>query len=457
LNAVDDQSRHSGVTRKPILRSQTVDTAESIDQTNLPRFHDANGLATPSTPRPLRSDGRSRSGETALERLRQVPQLADSVQEKLWNKSESLNRTAPITERSAERGTQSMLRLRGQHALSFDSDQDGNSDSAWGATFDFQGSGIVDQSDASTENHFRLVSEHPISTFGVDVDKAGYDQLRDVVMRSNQLPPPESVQIEAMVNYFHYDYLPPTADAGHPVAAAATVAGCPWNRDHRLARITLKGQPAKHETASSPGDQVQGSAVVIAKDVNVQVRFEAAEVFAYRLIGYENVDGSGQPPEVTLSAPDDPLTVGEFVAGQAVTAFYEMVPAARVERVASKVAPTGRDDPLPAEAVKGRDTLAVILGYSSPDTVLRRSDNPRRVEIVIKDQGDSFQNAEPEFRFAAAVAGFGMKLRRSQYAGTWTLSDVIRVADSASHKDSHPERLQFIELVRKASQLLGEP
>src|SRR5579862_9720049 len=43
-----------------------------------------------------------------------------------------------------------------------------------------------------------------------------------------------------MVNYFPYHYAAPRD--GDPFAATIEVAGCPWNPEHRLVRVGLKGR-----------------------------------------------------------------------------------------------------------------------------------------------------------------------------------------------------------------------
>ena len=89
------------------------------------------------------------------------------------------------------------------------------------------------------ENPFRAVKDHPLSTFSIDVDTASYANVRRFLLQENQLPPPDAVRIEELVNYFDYDYSGPTDDV--PFASHIEVAGCPWAPEHRLVRIALKG------------------------------------------------------------------------------------------------------------------------------------------------------------------------------------------------------------------------
>ncbi|HEX4131684.1 MAG TPA: VWA domain-containing protein [Pirellulales bacterium] len=93
--------------------------------------------------------------------------------------------------------------------------------------------------DPIVENPFRRVADEPLSTFSIDVDTASYSNVRRFLM-AGQLPPPGAVRIEELVNYFTYDYPPPSD--GRPFSVAADVAACPWNEKHRLVRIGLKGR-----------------------------------------------------------------------------------------------------------------------------------------------------------------------------------------------------------------------
>jgi Ca-activated chloride channel family protein len=83
-----------------------------------------------------------------------------------------------------------------------------------------------------------------VSTFSIDVDTASYANVRQF-LTSGQLPPPDAVRIEELVNYFPYDYEGPKDTAStenRPFAAHMEVAACPWNPAHRLARIAIKGR-----------------------------------------------------------------------------------------------------------------------------------------------------------------------------------------------------------------------
>ena len=99
--------------------------------------------------------------------------------------------------------------------------------------------------DAIVENPFKRVADDPLSTFSIDVDTASYANVRRFLSRYRR-PPKGAVRIEELINYFKYDYAPPTD--GEPFAAHVEVSDCPWNMKHRLIRIGLKGKvPPKGE------------------------------------------------------------------------------------------------------------------------------------------------------------------------------------------------------------------
>ncbi len=102
---------------------------------------------------------------------------------------------------------------------------------------------------------------------------------------------------------------PAPAEGGPPVAASVEVKTCPWNVEHRLARVAIRAR--------------DGGATVVARGVDVSIEFNPDAVRAWRLIGYENAPAArgGQP---TGFATD-------LAAGGAATALYEIVPTTPVD------------------------------------------------------------------------------------------------------------------------------
>ncbi len=89
------------------------------------------------------------------------------------------------------------------------------------------------------ENNWKSPMQEPLSTFSVDVDAAGYSNVRRF-LNNDELPPMNAVKIEEMVNYFGYNYPAPSGD--HPLSITTEYAACPWNTKHQLVHIGLKAK-----------------------------------------------------------------------------------------------------------------------------------------------------------------------------------------------------------------------
>lgn len=97
--------------------------------------------------------------------------------------------------------------------------------------------------DPIEETGFRSPQVAPLSTFSIDVDTASYANVRRF-LNQGQLPPADAVRIEELINYFPYDDAAPTQsleDGGDPFAVHMDQSFAPWNPEHRLLRIALKG------------------------------------------------------------------------------------------------------------------------------------------------------------------------------------------------------------------------
>ncbi|MCP4776338.1 MAG: DUF3520 domain-containing protein, partial [Planctomycetaceae bacterium] len=80
-------------------------------------------------------------------------------------------------------------------------------------------------------------------------------------------------------------------------------------------------------------------------------------------------------------------------------------------------------------------------------------DTSQLVEFPVIDQQVTFQDADHDARFAAAVASFGMQLRQSEYAGDWNMQNVIDSASDAKGEDMSGLRVEFVEMAKAAKKL----
>uniref|UniRef100_UPI00403F788E YfbK domain-containing protein n=1 Tax=Bernardetia sp. MNP-M8 TaxID=3127470 RepID=UPI00403F788E len=108
------------------------------------------------------------------------------------------------------------------------------------------------------ENGFSSVSQNPLSTFSIDVDKASYSNVRRF-LNDGQMPPQDAVRVEEMINYFNYDYQEPTNE--HPFGVTTEYGNCAWNEDHKLVLVGLQAKKIKK-------DNLPNSNIVFLLDVS---------------------------------------------------------------------------------------------------------------------------------------------------------------------------------------------
>ncbi|WP_428308437.1 YfbK domain-containing protein [Lacipirellula sp.] len=208
-------------------------------------------------------------------------------------------------------------------------------------------------------------------------------------------------------------------------------------------------------------EEMTGTLVTIAKDVKIQVEFNPAKVAGYRLIGYENR---------VLAAEDfndDKKDAGEIGAGHTVTALYEIVPVGQPVAATAvddlKYAPKASDETKPAgegaatkadaaaDEQASDELLTLKIRYKAPD-----GDQSTKLEFPIVDNGQTFAAASEDFKFASAVASFGMLLRNSEFKGNATYAAVAETAAASQGNDPHEYRQEFVYMVERAKQLTGE-
>ena len=225
-------------------------------------------------------------------------------------------------------------------------------------------------------------------------------------------------------------------------------------KDSTLEALADKGNGAygyidtRREAEKVFVEQAEGTLATIAKDVKIQVEFNPARVAAYRLIGYE---------KRMLAKEDfnnDAVDAGEVGAGHTVTALYEIVPvgveddgatrptvdALKYQRTdGQRRKPTGGSSP---------ELLTVKIRYKAPE-----GDVSKKQEFPLIDTGADFAKADGEFRFAAAVAAWGMLLRDSPHKGSATFDQVAGWAEDGLGNDDGGYRAEFIQLVRRSAEL----
>lgn len=313
-----------------------------------------------------------------------------------------------------------------------------------------------------------------------------YDRLRDAI-RQGRLPSRDEVRIEEYVNHFRYDhsvratrrgfdntlsrtsgdevagqrreFIEPTRKKRDdenrddhvgqgPLAVHVEVAPCPWKADHLLALLTVSG--------SASTKRADHESRIVAQDVKIRINCNPQLVAACRLVGYENPfsrDGKTENTESqAVESADEPVEVETLRAGGQVCILYEIVPAPVSGNAAS--APTG-ETPM--------ELMSVKLLYAVPGTeqvvkfdepVVYTADTTANVAAGVYSGAKIERGADrgsDDFRFAAAVALFGMLLRESPHVGDgdWDAAEKL-ARDAAANR---PDRREFLELLHKARDL----
>ncbi len=232
-----------------------------------------------------------------------------------------------------------------------------------------------------------------------------------------------------------------------------TVLGCGRGnlRDSRMETLADKGNGnyAYLDNLDEAGRvlvaQFGGTLFTVAKDVKLQIEFNPARVANYRLVGYENR---------LLEAEDfnnDRKDAGELGAGHTVTALYELVPVGSAQPLIDDL--KYQQPKAPAASLQqfiANDVLTVKLRYKEP-----QGTSSKLLTQAFNGAPCSIEKATPDFRFAAAVAQFGMLLRQSEQRGTATWAATEKLAYGARGTDADGYRAELVRLIRLAEGLSG--
>lgn len=191
-----------------------------------------------------------------------------------------------------------------------------------------------------------------------------------------------------------------------------------------------------------------GTLYTLAKDVKFQIEFNPQRVKAYRLIGYENRLLNKE------DFNDDKKDAGELGAGHTVTALYEIIPAGSDEDVASVDPLRYQDDNSEKKVIANphAELMTIKLRYKKPD-----GQKSILAEEAIQGRVLDTSKVSDDFRFASAVAGFGLYLRDSEFKGDISTAKIISLAEKSKGDDPEGIRSEFIQLVKTVSDLADAP
>ena len=187
-------------------------------------------------------------------------------------------------------------------------------------------------------------------------------------------------------------------------------------------------------------DEIDGSRAGVAADVTAQVEFNAMEVGSYRLIG-SRIDG----PQAEGA---DEQGAGETVfSGQSITVLYEIVPREPgYPAQFNAFRPSSR--PVYWSGNQTGELFTVILDYE-----LDRRTSRESLSVPLIDDGLEFAAASPDFKFAAAVAGFGLLLQDSPFKGQLDYVELQRLVSQSVPPMRGGHTGLLLDLVTKARTL----
>jgi Ca-activated chloride channel family protein len=199
-------------------------------------------------------------------------------------------------------------------------------------------------------------------------------------------------------------------------------------------------------------EEMSSTLFTIAKDVKIQIEFSPL-VSEYRLIGYENR---------LLNREDfnnDKVDAGDIGAGHTVTAIYEITLASDG---ADQIDPL-RYKPSAKQPKTDINELAFLkLRYKLPSKNSEKNDKDNNSEasklvsypIAISSIQPKADESSNNFKFSAAVAAFGQKLRGGDYlVDDFNYQDILTLARQGKGHDKNGYRGEFIQLVNLASSL----
>ncbi|MFL9843705.1 YfbK domain-containing protein [Flavobacterium rhizosphaerae] len=178
-----------------------------------------------------------------------------------------------------------------------------------------------------------------------------------------------------------------------------------------------------------------GSMYTIAKDVKIQIEFNPKHVQSYRLIGYEN--RKLQDEDFT----NDNIDAGELGSGHTVTALYEIIPVGIKSPYFTPNPDLKYSQPAKLATMYNEELATIKFRYKKPD-----ADYSKEIVKIIPDKQVALNNASTDFKFAAAVAWFGLKLRDSNLVPNKSTYSIINLAKEGLKDDPNGYRAEFIKL-----------
>ncbi len=191
-------------------------------------------------------------------------------------------------------------------------------------------------------------------------------------------------------------------------------------------------------------EEMGATLITVAKDVKAQIEFNPAQVLEYRQIGYEkrqlrNADFN-----------NDKIDAGDIGSGKRVTVLYELTLAGSKPSVDALRYAQNQPKATEEETASTEELAFVKLRWKAPT-----GDTSEMVSLPVVRSGlrSSFEEASSSFRFFAAVAAYGQKLRNTPYVADLPWQNIAAWAKQAKGSDPGGYRAEFVKLIGRAARL----
>lgn len=188
--------------------------------------------------------------------------------------------------------------------------------------------------------------------------------------------------------------------------------------------------------------EFKGTMFTIAKDVKIQIEFNPNLVQSYRLIGYEN--RKLRPEDFT----NDVIDAGELGSGHTVTALYEVIPTGVKSNFFKEPTNLKYTQPQNTESQFNNELATIKFRYKKPD-----GDKSIEMVNVIQNKTTSLEEMNKDFKFASAVAWFGLYLRDSKLIEKKSVDEILNLAKNGLQNDTDGYRAEFIRLAENYQNL----
>lgn len=187
-------------------------------------------------------------------------------------------------------------------------------------------------------------------------------------------------------------------------------------------------------------EQMAANFHTLAWDARIQVEFNPAVVQSYRLIGYENRQLEAE------AFLDERTDAGDVGAGQTATALYELI-----------LQDQPSTDALRYQSSDDRYNMVdnTELGYIRLRYKTQQGGNSQEQALAVRADRNCqlLQSCSQDFHFAAAVAGYGQKLRNHQSLSAFSWQSLAELARKGKGQDIYGYRAGFIQQLQLTAEL----